>query len=335
MKNIILYIITLWVVMITNISCVRQKLEEPMHITALIPVSVNWDNSGITPTKTHDQNKVHRVSLRFFPKDGSTPFQLHLEGDVHSGNIEVPVGRYSVIAMNESITDVYWSDYYTFSDINDYDKIAATVVADNPKLYSFYKPTSGEKFMTEAHKLASWSMADFNVTQDMVTRTRAATTKSEKSEFTLNVEMRRLTHDIKVTATVTNLKSAQLMQGAIRGLSQKVYLASAMSEAVPTTQFFTLYMRTAIRGDKSIVENTFRSFGKLPETGDSYKYSMMIDVIFIDGSRYVPITPLEWDVTDKIDVEVDISIDIDIELPEVTGDIGVGDWEDDDIIIIQ
>lgn len=328
----------LFIVLALFTSCQRQTIYEPDIITAIIPVSVNWDNSGITPTREHDQHRVHRVSLRFFPKDGSAPFESYLEGNVFSGNIEVPVGEYSVIAMNESVHDVYWSDFYSFSDIDSYSKISVTTIDDNPLLYNFYVPFVGERFMKESHRLTSWSLDDYSVTHDMVTRTRSAKNKADNEEFVINVEMRRLTHDIKVFATVENLKSVHIFQGAVRGFSKRIYLASTKSVATPATQFFTLNGRKFNPGSTTdgTSERTFRSFGRLSDNSTA-KYSMMLDVIFVDGSRYNPEIPLEWDLSDQINSQEDsaINIELSLNLPLVEGGIGVGGWGDDEDIIIQ
>jgi hypothetical protein len=306
--------------------------------TARIPVEINWDKSGITPSKGGDLNEVHRVSFRFFPKNGSEPFECFLETDLYHGYIDVPIGEYSIMVMNESVTDIYWSDFFRFSDINDYNKISATVVDDDVSKYDFYTPAVGEKFMHETHRLASWSMDDFSVTQELVTRTRAALTKAETDEFTLKVDMRRLTYDTKVVVHVKNLKSAQLMRAAMRGYSQKVYLSSAVTETLPATHLFTLNGRKFDEGSiaHGTTEHTFISFGKLPAKA-SPKYSLMLDAILINGSRHIPKEPFEYDVTNEINAQDgDIfNIRLAIELPEVDGDIDVGDWEDNEEIIIK
>ncbi len=316
-------------------SCQHQTIEYPDHSGALITVIVDWDNSGIAPAKGQGQDKVHSVSLRFFPKDGSEPFQRYLEDNVYNGEIEVPVGEYSVIAMNESVTDAYWHDYYLFHDIDSYDKISASVADNNPASYDYYKPVDGEQFMKEAHKLASWSLDDFSVTADMVTGSRIAKTKAEKDKFTLKADMRRLTSDIRVSVDIVNLASSKLIQGAVRGFAQKMYLASAKSEVSPATQFFTLNERKLNAGSETdgTAWVNFRSFGKQPN-GLQAEYSVMLDVILVNGTRYDPATPLDWDFTKDVNQQKDIYINLKITLPKIDEDIDSEDWEDDENIII-
>ena len=322
------YILIILLIFIIFGACIHEESNGDCHVSARIFVEVNWDKSGINPNQeADDYHQVHRVSLRFFPKDGSEPFEYYLETSIYSGYIEVPLGEYSIMAMNESVHDIYWDENVEFTDINDYNKIAATVTSDNPLLYnSFYTPSPGERFMIAAPKLASWSMNDFHVTPNM--------------NAVIHINMRRLTYNTRILATVKNLKSAHTMQGALRGFAQKVYLSSAHTEILPATQFFKLNKFTF---DKDSVANgtaevTFNSFGKLPEGAES-AYSMMLDILLIDGSQHIPDVAYEYDLTDVVHSQNSIltSIEVVIELPFKKGDenISVGDWEDDEHINLK
>ena len=319
-------------------SCKRQDFGSGCYVSARIFVDVNWDDSGINPSvKSEDYSEVHRVSLRFFPKDGSAPFEHYLESSVYSGYIEVPVGEYSIMAMNESVTDVYWSDRLLFTDINDFNKIAATVAPVDPSLYRYYAPTSGELFVQDAHKLASWSIDDFSVTPSMVNRSRLDSIGTTQEDIVIHVKMRRLTYDARVLVTVKKLKSAHTIQGAMRGFSQKVYLSSAETAAIPSTKFFKLreFMFDADSVSDGIAETSFQTFGKLP-VGSTPDYSMMLDVVLIDGSTYTPPYPFEYDLTEDVEIQDGFLINIaaSIELPHRDGDehIAVGDWDDEEHI---
>ncbi len=337
MKNIKIYILILLSLTIIG-SCKRQGFKDSCNPTIKIFVEVNWAESGINPTKENKAyTEVHRVSMRFFPKDGSEPFECYLEESVHNGFIEVPIGEYSIMAMNESVHDVYWHDIMDFTDINDYNKIAAMVAPKDPSSYKFYTPADGELFMTEAHKLASWSIDDFNVTADMIQTTNGNITKIEENYFTINVDMRRLTYDTKVVLTAKNLKSALAIQGAMRGFSQKVYLSSAKTEVLPATQFFKFGGYTYDEGSiwNGTAEAMFQTFAKLPE-GTQAEYTMLLDVLLVDGSAYLPDIPFDYVLTDVVNPQNGalINIAVSIELPEKTGDenVSVGDWDDEEHI---
>lgn len=321
-------------------SCERRLLEEEFFETALIPVKIDWRYSGIPVTESDGSGYVHRVSVRFFPKDGSPAFDRYLEGNVIEGKIEVPIGEYSVIIFNESVRDIYWDDAIIFSNIDDYSSFSATIKYDNYENYPFYNPLLGEKLIVEPFLLSSWSMDTFNVTEEMVmlTRTESLSTSTIASEEMINalsnVVMRHLTYEVNITTKVKNLVSAQLIQGALRGFAGKVYLASAKTEQVPVTYVFKQNDRrwddaAKINGK---VSKSFLSFGRLPQ---NEQYWINMDVIFVTGERYNH--PLLFDVTSIVveqpNTNINIDINLEIELPYVEGGVDVGDWDDEEIII--
>lgn len=329
-------------------ACQRQTLaDQCAHKTALIPVQVDWSRSGINPTKGDGDDFVHRVSFRFFPKNGSKPFELYLEGNVHEGYLEVPTGSYDILIMNESVHDVYWLDMVRFRNIDAFESISAEVYPDNPAVYDFYTPAQNEQFMLDLPKMASWSIRNYEVTEETVVHTRAPI-ELQTIDYTMYVPMQRLTHDCRVIATVINLKSAQLIRGAKRGFANKVLLASRVSHNSPATLFFTFNGRKPLDGSKTdgTTEKTFRTFGALPVLFD---YSLGVDVIFVDGRRYYPDDPseLEFQVTEHVYsyftkpgkstrvLPDKVEIPIKLILPEVSGDIDVGDWGDDENVTIQ
>ncbi|MGL5562844.1 MAG: DUF5119 domain-containing protein [Tannerellaceae bacterium] len=329
-------------------ACQRQTLvDQCVHKTALIPVQVDWIRSGINPTKGEGDDFVHRVSFRFFPKNGSKPFELYLEGNVHQGYIEIPTGSYDILIMNESVHDIYWLNMVRFRNIDAFESISAEVYPDNPAAYDFYTPTQNEQFMLDLPKMASWSIRNYEVTEEVVVETRAPIELQTK-DYTMYVPMQRLTHDCRVIATVKNLKSAQLIRGAKRGFANKVFLASRVTYNSPATFFLTFNGRKPIGDSKTdgTTEKTFRTFGALPMLFD---YSLGVDVVLVDGRRYYPDDPfdLEFQVAQHvysyftkpgISTRVlpdKVEIPINLILPEVSGGVDVGDWGDDDNITIE
>lgn len=334
-----------------TLACERRPLEDELAQTALIPVKIDWSKSGFVFTNPDGDGLIHRVSLRFFPVDGSAPFDRYLEGNVVEGEIELPAGEYRVVVFNESIHDIYWDDEIYFTDVDDYYRFAANIHSANAVDYPFYSPIQGEELIVEPLRLASWTMVDdFTVTREMVTRTRAAarnghTRSVDGCDALTCIVMRPLTYNVNVTAKVSNLCSAQLVQGAQRGFSNKVYMASAMTVNSPRTYVFKLNGRTW--DDAAQVNGTtrkmFLSFGPLPQAAD---YHLNLDVVFTTGEIF---RPSEWvghfgqsllyDVTNQVmdsqrgGINLNIDIDIDLSLPFVEGGIGVGDWDDEDIYL--
>jgi hypothetical protein len=324
-------------ILMIAVSCERRPLEEQYFESALIPVKIDWSNSGIPVTDASGNGYVHRVSLRFFPKNGSSPFDRYMETNVIEGNIEVPIGEYSVIVFNESVHDIYWEDAIFFTDINSYSDFAANIVADNSSNYPLYTPLSGENLIIEPYMLSSWSIDDFSVTDDMVWQTRWQSGIPTPQTNTMinalsNIVMRQLSYKVTVKAWVENLCSAQLIQCAARGFAQKVYMASAQTTQTPATHLFLLNSRRwdDVSQINGTVENAFLSFGRLPQQS---QYWLNMDVLFTTGELYNQ--PLLYDVSNQVlnQTLMNIEINININLPYVAGGIYVGDWDDETIIL--
>ena len=347
---------TLWSILLVGVTaqlftaCDRRPLEDEFAEMALIPVRIDWSKSGIAVTSPGGNDLVHRVSLRFFPVDGSPVFDRYLETNVIEGTIEVPIGKYNVVVFNESVHDVYWGDAIYFTDINDYNNFAANIVPDNAANYPLYTPVYSERFIVEPYKLASWNLDNFEVTKEMVTYSRTATnrnslSRAEGCDKLTCIVMRPLTYNVTVVAKVENLSSAQQIQAAMRGFSSKVYMASARTEQNPVTHIFNLNGRVwddpanPIHGT---TRKTFLSFGRLPQP---FEYWVNLDVLFVTGELFVPPQPLLFNVTEQVgesevsvgidvNINIDIDINLNISLPYVEGGIHVGEW-DDEVIILQ
>ena len=331
-------------------ACDRRPLENEFAEMALIPVRIDWSKSGIDVTSPDGNGLVHRVSVRFFPTDGSPAFDRYLETNVLEEIIEVPPGNYNVVVFNESVHDVYWEDAIYFSDVNDYNNFAANIVTDNAANYPLYVPLYGEQFIVEPYKLASWSLGNFEVTREMVIYSRSITNRNSLSRSEVNnaltyVTMRPLTYNVTVVARVENLCSAQQIQTAMRGFSSKVYMASARTEQIPVTHIFNLNGRVwddPANPVHGTTRKTFLSFGQLPQP---FEYWVNLDVLFVTGERFVPSQPLLFNVTEQVNnesdvsvgidvnINIDIDIAIDIELPYVEGGIHVGEWDDENVIL--
>lgn len=318
-------------------GCERRPLVDELAESALINVKIDWTKSGIPVTDPSGSGYVHRVSLRFFPKDGSAPFDRYLESNVMEGQIDVPVGEYSVVVFNESVHDAYWEDAIIFSDVDSYTDFAATIVADNPDNWPHYTPLAGENLIVEPFMLSSWSLDSFNVTEEMMRETRKGTTRTDPIGDTYaltKIVMRQLTFNVTVTAWVENLVSVQMIQGAARGFANKVKMASGKTEPTAATHIFKLNNR---RWDDAAQKNgtvnkEFLSFGRLQN--DS-QYWLNMDVLFTTGALYEE--PLLFDVTEQVlespNINININIDVEVRLPYIEGGIHVGDWDDEEIIV--
>ena len=334
--------------MLLESACERRPLDDDeLPRAASIHVRIDWSRSGLIPASAKDPD-VHRVSIRFFPKSDDMPvFDLFLEGNVTEGTILVPIGRYSVIVFNESVDDIaFWQDGITFTDANSYSKFAANAIplpdAKRKELFPFYQPGSGERIIADPIPLASWSLDDFEVTEGMVLVSHGeksadylSSEENDMLDALINVVMRALTRPVNVTAQIGNLVSSHINYLAMKGLANKVYMASGLTTQSPSTCLFTLNRRKYdADGKNGMAGATFLSFGRTPGSGNEKEsYLIAGNVLFITGELYKPTPPLLFDVTgqvllnysDKMSIDVKISYN----LPFVEGGIGVDDWEDD------
>lgn len=313
-------------------ACERRSLYDDSFGDVPIPVKIDWSISGIAPNSGNDDDFVHRVSIRFFPKNGSAAFDRYLEGNVFEGDIYVPEGTYSVVVYNEAIDDVYWSDVIRFDNTDDYKMFSVNIVEISPLPYDFYMPQPGETFAAEPLKLASWSLDHFEVVRS---KGNCKECSNDMSNALTKVKLRRLVIPIHVVAEVANLKSAMRMEAALTGVVSKVYMASAESETFPTTHLFAF--RSPVWNDETKtdgrVERRLLTFGRMSQPS---AYSLYMGIILGTGERYAPDSPLCYDIKEQIESpqsQGDIKVLVRLSLPELDTDIGIGDWDDEDHII--
>ncbi len=331
------------ILLLSLISCKRRPLSDDVcqRSTALIPVEIDWSISGINPTSESrtDGDYVHRVSLRFFPKDGSQPFDRYLEKSVFEGEIEVPIGSYSVVVFNESIYDPYWDGFIEFINVDDYDTFAVELV-DNESGVS-----------NEPLKLASWRLDNFGVTQAMVNTTRSTRTGDKYAALSpidremttsfIPVTLQPITCYTTVSAHIENLSSAQRVEATFRGFAHRMYMASGESHS--STSSHKMRLSTVEWDDES--EKVHGTISARMLTFDASadpdaKYELAMDVILVDGSQHTPQEPLIYDVTHQVMEQItryasdDFTLSCEFSVPQTEGGIGVDNWEDENIIDI-
>ena len=327
-------------------ACKRRPLEDGLPELARIPVHIDWSNSGINPYSQNELEKVHWVSIRFFPKDGSPAFDRYLEEpDVTDGWINVPVGKYSVIVFNESLRDVNWEGAISFSGINEYAKFAAHAVAWNPAQWAaefpYYTPPQGESVIigpapsTLAPKLASWSLDYFEVTENMLLLSQGLLSPGDVGaadrsmlEALTHIEMHCLTRTVNVTAQVKNLVSIYANYCALSGFAHTVFMASREKTQSPSIKLFKLNGR---QYDANQLDGTtrcsFLSFGRVPPPET---YMLSVDVLYGTGELLTP-KLADFNVTNDVTVlspGPDINININYAVDYRDG-IAVNEWQED------
>jgi hypothetical protein len=237
-------------------SCIYEgsgPCPEPTGVR--LAVRVDWSRSGINTANERVTEQVDRVSLRFFPLDGSPAFDRYLDTDVTEGTVDVPLGRYGVVVFNESIYDeAWWEGHIDFTDTENYARFAAHAVAIDQRQRQLRRLGEGEQVAAEPLPLASWSVDELVVTGRMTARA------AEQGELT-RIVMRPLTHRVELTVGVENLASARSINGAQRGFASTVYMASGAT-ADPSTALFTLNgRRYDPDGVNGTVHASFLTFG--------------------------------------------------------------------------
>lgn len=318
------------------VGCKRRPLVDEVcttaEVTALIPVAIDWSESKITPSEnSYDEDYVHRVSLRFFPHDGTAPFDRYLEDDVYSGEIELPVGTYSVVVFNESIYDPYWDGVFEFVNVDDYDNFMAELVDED------------EEYSTEAYKLASWSLDDYEVTESMITKTRSATSRSTTSSCEddmlsalENIVLQPLTCYVNVTANIEYLSSAQGVYCDVSGFSSSVYMASGESHPDQTLHSMELTSREYTDDDNTHGGISEKRLVLTKSTDEAAEFKLAFEIMLSDGTLHTPDEPLEFDVSQQLTryATDDYDLSADFTLPEVSSGIDIEEWVDEESITI-
>jgi len=273
------------------VSCYRRPMDDAAPpAVARIPVHIDWSKSGIDLAAGDEANHVHRVSIRFYPQDGSPIFDRFLEEpNVTDGVIDVPIGKYKIIVYNESVDDIaWWNGAITFTDADNYDNFAAHAVPLDPASqasgFPFFRPGPTDNTILggpDPRKLASWNLDLFEVTPNMVLVSngwapvahRTTTTRTAYEDQMMNaltdIVMRRLTYNVTVTATIQNLVATQDNYCYVAGFANTVYMASTLTTYTPSTKLMKLNGRKYTPpGDPNAKDGTtthsFLSFGRTP-----------------------------------------------------------------------
>jgi hypothetical protein len=312
-------------------ACCRRPLDYGEYNTALIPVNIDWSRSGVS-TLT-----LHRATVMLFPEQGGMPLEYMLEGNVITRTIEVPVGVYSVVVFNETINDEWQG--ISFINTDDYENFSAVGRAVASR--GFYTRSTDLPLTENPEPLAAWSLDRFEVTEELLARSRMssrAALESEIDDLTHVVPTPRIER-MKITADVRHLASSMQATGTIGGLASGVKMASGekIGGQQTATHAFVLNNRKYDNdpdGRHGTTERTFNIFGHPQEL--SLK-PMAIDFLLNDGTAFPTVS--FNDVHSMIVRQTDPdfvtlnSINVSSELPEVGGDqsITVDDW--DEVII--
>lgn len=317
---------------VVSAACERRAMTDSLEETALIPVRIDWSLSGI------QVSKMHRASVLLFPEGGGEPLEYFLETNLYYRLIEVPVGVYSVVIFNETRSGSDWVGV-AFANTDSYETFAAMSIPDTDTR-GFYSYSAALPLIKNPEPLAAWSLDRFEVTLDIVKRTRAShNVEEEVPDLTVAKPLPR-TEKMIITANVTNLASSMQATGTLNGMASGVYMVSGEKITVPAAHAFILNGRVYVpNGKDGTTTRTFDIFGKLPASeGQS---EMNIDFVLNDGTLHptetFDVTTMFGSVEDAIPPTNTLSVGYSVTSPDhpiilpsmnVGSGITVDDWED-------
>ncbi|MFI3286524.1 MAG: DUF5119 domain-containing protein [Rikenellaceae bacterium] len=335
-------------ILLATVCCTRRPLSDTEcpgdnQKSAALEVSVDWSATGYDIYS--EEEFIHRVSFRFFPKNGDKPFDRFLEDNVESGVIEVPAGEYSVVVFNESIDDVYWQGAIEFENVDDYSLFAAVLADEDRETYDFfYTPLDDEALSVEALILASSSIDNIVVSEAMTTTPQSSWSEEELAMISqLNpVVPRRLTCNTTIEVVTENLKSAYQVHASLSSLAQRVFMASGDTDSATTTHIGELTQWSWDDEQEKLHGTISESRLTFSTAATDQQHILTLDVLLIDGTRHTPDEPLVYDVSDQIlstaaatrYADNDLGASVSLSLPDVSGDIEVDPWSDDNEVTI-
>jgi len=273
-------------------ACHRRELEDYQMETALIPVRIDWSLSGVSLEKTH------RASVWLFPHNDGVPIEYLLEknnkNDLTFREIAVPVGVYSVLVFNETIDDNDWNSL-VFTGTDRYKTFAAISVPKSVR--GFYTRSESLPLIDDPDPIAAWSLDRFEVTPELIIRTRSISSRSaleeEAPDLTVIKPLPRYER-VVITAYVTNLSSSLQVTGTVDGMAAGVYMASGEKIKESAVHAFILNGRVWDNENDGTTTRAFNIFGRLPEPA---RQKVVLDFLLTDGALH---PQEEFDVTDLI-----------------------------------
>ncbi len=327
------------IIFIILMGCKRREMYDSYELTALIPIDIDWSLAKLDPDND-PENDVYSASAWFFPQDEDQSVIVKRLTDASGGTVELPVGTYSVLVFNNTVDDF---SNIEFRGTDSFDSFEAYSSSDAQSL--FYSKSDNTSLKPDI--LATWSITDFEVSQEMVNTSRgysSSTTKADdESLSTLSgIQPQLVVDTATVTVHVSGLNNASSATAVHSGLSSSVFMASGTSSDDQTSHTFSLSDRTYYDDSSSegTVSASYRSFGRHSHT-DTLSHSLQIDFTLNDNSSH---PTQEFDISDQINSSSsrlqlsttvgleDSDSDHTITLPDVSidgdgFDIGLDDWD--------
>ena len=339
-------------------SCERRPLEEISYDKALIPITIDWVTlAHLDPDS--DRENLYRASVWFFSKDGTVfnngkTYQEIRFNDPRGGTVELPVGHYSVLILNNAIDE--FNNNVGFRGTDSYSTFEYYLKSADATMDMTTNPVQ------EPDILAVWRIFEYEVTPSMVKVSRsldapisdADRSKAEEDlKKLLNLQPERLTHTLHAQAYVRFLKSSGKPASAtLTGMAHSVNLSTGEVSTTPSS--FTFEMNNRQYDDPAHpkhgkIEAYVETLGMLPDATSRYRLTLRFTLTGqYEGSTTYPSpssAPFSFDVTKQLNTQpapdadycIHLGSDSGIELPElVPGGFSpdIDDWGDEDNTVI-
>ncbi len=337
--------------LISLASCHRQELEDPARYLAHLPITIDWSESLIS------EDYILNTSIYCFAEGSSKPY-IYVSGDINFATVQLPVGVYSILIINDTVDDVKGVE---FKDDNIYNDFSANIVIDNDAEQTFYKKEADVEMIASQGRVAAWRYEGFEVTAEMIEYTRTeefekylkesksksksrgesgSTSGSFDAEFIeilSSVKPQPVTSRCNITLQVENLNNAMYIEGVLTGTADGAILST--NERIPSsthTNAYRFYFEDRTYDDTSdpvdgIATHELNTFGKQPNG----EYELQLNVILSTGELVTIVRDVTTMVNSSEGLDIDICLDNETEglddseivLPEGTASgFGVGDW---------
>lgn len=275
-----------------------------------------------------------------------------------SVTIPVDKGIYDVIIFNGlmySNTDTHLDEVF-FRSTNSMETFEAVVHETTPN--KRLSRGDGEYIASNMMEIVTSAVKEQEITSSYAYNIKYKDGKNnfpaqgDYVEAELYMTPQAVSYESKITVTINTISSAYVANAALSGFVGSAFMASRMPSHFYVTHHFRLNNKVLIPDevDKGTIESpVFVTFGPPVDVPDN-KYEIYIKVTLVDGTDYeetvdvtdqvLPIIPViqnNIDGVSPITHNITIPLEIEITLPEVEpveGNIGIGDWDDDEIISV-
>lgn len=328
-------------ILLTAAGCERRPLEDRESNMAEVFVELNWSRSSLTPAE---------ATVIFYDESGNSPRTLYVIGN--KGTIKLPMGKYSVLAFNDKMSD--YSEL-AFRGITKYKTIEIYATEASRPNYN----RDIDQIAEETHDLLASDSRDlFEVTQSMLDQTRANRNQTKDKASTpkqahLVMSPTDVVAATKLTVHFKNMHAVRSgsQRGTIKGFAESVTLWNRQASIKPMTHtipfsYAEYYERSKTDG---FMSEKFTTFGLSAPEVQAQPITFIFEAILRDKEQ----TKFSYqkDITKLVEVTVELGVKINIEIGiDATGDNppipippvtliddgafkpGVGDWDEEEVI---